>query len=385
MRASGVLLDCSDIERSKAMIEAGDPALMASRDALLAQADAAMDLPVRPVTSGKEDGKRLAPSGDPKDYVSLSPYWWPDPSVPSGEPYIRRDGEINPERHEYDTPKLGDFGKAVRLLAFAYAFTGDEAYAERAIEHVRAWFVTPETRMNPAMRFAQFVPGVSLGRRVGIIDTNRLRWMPDSLIILSASPSWTGEDTRETKRWFGEYAEWLMTSDLGIAERNSSNNHGTWFDAQVVQYSLYSGRTEIALEILEGVPERINAHFAADGSQPHELERTRALDYTDFNLRAYLDLFKYAARLDVEMAKYENAEGATIEDAIDWGIPYFVGDKDFPYKQISPPKYHMYYQMLRSASKLYNEPRYEAAAQRLPENDNWLVWVDLVLPADFEQ
>jgi len=37
------------------------------------------------------------PSGSKNDYMSQGPYWWPDPSKPNGLPYIRRDGERNPE------------------------------------------------------------------------------------------------------------------------------------------------------------------------------------------------------------------------------------------------------------------------------------------------
>ena len=39
------------------------------------------------------------PSGDRHDYVSLAPYWWPNPNTHNGLPYVRRDGEINPERN----------------------------------------------------------------------------------------------------------------------------------------------------------------------------------------------------------------------------------------------------------------------------------------------
>ena len=37
------------------------------------------------------------PSGDKHDYMSQAPYFWADPSKPNGLPYIRRDGEHNPE------------------------------------------------------------------------------------------------------------------------------------------------------------------------------------------------------------------------------------------------------------------------------------------------
>ena len=37
------------------------------------------------------------PSGDKHDYMSQAPYFWPDPKSANGLPYIRRDGERNPE------------------------------------------------------------------------------------------------------------------------------------------------------------------------------------------------------------------------------------------------------------------------------------------------
>ena len=38
------------------------------------------------------------PSGNKHDYMSLAPYWWPNPNTANGLPYIRRDGVVNPER-----------------------------------------------------------------------------------------------------------------------------------------------------------------------------------------------------------------------------------------------------------------------------------------------
>ena len=66
----------------------------AARRAVLARADAALAGPAYSVTSKT----RTPPSGDKHDYISMGPYWWPDPSRPGGEPYVRRDGEVNPER-----------------------------------------------------------------------------------------------------------------------------------------------------------------------------------------------------------------------------------------------------------------------------------------------
>src|SRR6266496_3352189 len=47
-----------------------------------------------PVTITAFSSPRSA--GGPHDYFSEGDYWWPDPRDPNG-PYVRRDGETNPE------------------------------------------------------------------------------------------------------------------------------------------------------------------------------------------------------------------------------------------------------------------------------------------------
>ena len=45
------------------------------------------------------------PSGDKHDYMSVGPYWWPDPAKKDGLPYIRKDGERNPDRNDNRTDR----------------------------------------------------------------------------------------------------------------------------------------------------------------------------------------------------------------------------------------------------------------------------------------
>src|ERR1039458_4379832 len=75
--------------------QASSPAL----DTLVQQAD--RELKTGPLSVMH---KKLTPSsGDKHDYMSVGPYWWPDPSKPDGLPYIRRDGVINPDRNNAAT------------------------------------------------------------------------------------------------------------------------------------------------------------------------------------------------------------------------------------------------------------------------------------------
>ncbi|MCG8156127.1 alginate lyase family protein [Brenneria goodwinii] len=59
---------------------------------LLAQADRVLKITNPNVTQKRS----LPPSGSKHDYLSLSAYWWPDPSKAEGLPWIRRDGQVNP-------------------------------------------------------------------------------------------------------------------------------------------------------------------------------------------------------------------------------------------------------------------------------------------------
>ena len=61
--------------------------------------------------------KKLPPSKDPRDYMTLSPYWWPDSTKTDGLPYIRKDGERNPEVYEYpERENANRFGDAAYCL-----------------------------------------------------------------------------------------------------------------------------------------------------------------------------------------------------------------------------------------------------------------------------
>ena len=71
------------------------------------------------MTSHRPQGLKV--DAGPNDYFSEGPYWWPDPNNPAG-PYIRRDGEQNPDRFLGNRRDLGSMCEAVLALGIgAYA------------------------------------------------------------------------------------------------------------------------------------------------------------------------------------------------------------------------------------------------------------------------
>lgn len=371
------LFSAADIELAESRVASGDETFVVARDAIVAEAERMLELPIVTIIDGKEGGEYTAPSGDPRDYVSLSPYWWPDPEKADGLPYIRKDGLINPDRANYDADKLGDFGERVRGLAMGYMVTGDERFAERAAEYLRAWFVNPETRMVPRMQFGQFVPGRSEGRKSGIIETNRIRFVADSIGMLQSSAAWTSEDDAAARQWYGEYLDWLLTSELGIAEGQSENNHGTWYHTQAAQYALVSGHEDVARTMCEEGFNRIEKQIEPDGSQPHELTRTVALDYTCFNLRALSDMAVYGSRVGVDLFSHETEDGRSIHNGISFALPFVIGREEWPYQQIKPTRLNMYNQLFRIGALQTGNDEFVEAIHELPEletKDQWMVY-----------
>ncbi|MGZ9899268.1 alginate lyase family protein [Shewanella gaetbuli] len=268
------------------------------------------------------------PSGDKNDYMSISPYWWPDESKADGLPWIRFDGKTNPasKSDETDSVRIGTFTRTVRALALAYYFSEDQAYADKAIELVRTWYINEETRMNPNVNFGQGVPGVADGRRSGIIDTRTLvERNLDAIAILSQSPTWTDNDEAAINQWYSEYLDWLIVDDLSggpKGEAYAPNNHGTWYDYQVAGIAYFLGNTHLTKQMIQKGKVRVDTQFAKDGSQPHEAQRTRSYHYHYFSLDPLVSIAQLGDKLDIDLWNYTNKEGASLTSAIAFMVDY---------------------------------------------------------------
>ena len=321
-----------ELVRIRQRLQASDARLTPALAKLVEAADkAAAQVPVA-VT---QKSTLQPPSGDPHDYFSLSPYWWPDPARADGLPYIRRDGETNPEsKRDLDQPRVAQLGANVQTLALAWFYTGRQQYAEAAARQLRAWFLDPATRMNPHLRYAQLVRGIDQERGSGIIDSRWFIEAVDAAGLIATSPAWTDADQRGLQQWFREYLGWLTSSPNGAHERAAVNNHGSWFAAQTAAYALFTGDRAQARDIVAGVRERIGNQIQADGSQPIELQRTRSLHYSNFNVEALSRVAEMGRHVDVDLWHYQAPGGGSIARAVDRIAPYVTDQAAWPGQQL---------------------------------------------------
>jgi beta-glucosidase len=357
-----LMIDSVHVARVRDSLARGDPQYKSALTAL--EADANRALSVAPMSV--MDKPVTPPSGDKHDYMSQAPFWWPDPSRPNGRPYIRRDGERNPEISRItDRENLGRLARAVSTLALAFHFTGRQEYAQHAARLVRVWFLDAATRMNPHLRFGQGIPGIAEGRSAGIIETRFLPQIIDAVTLLQGSSAWTVSDDEALEDWMGEYLTWLIESPFGRDQARRGNNQETWADVQVVALALYTGETELARSVLEDVPADIAQEFEPDGRQPREIVRTRAWDYSIFDLTAFLHLAAFGDRVGVDLWNYSTPDGRSLRKGLEYLLPFATGEQRFPHEQITEFHPSALHPVLRQAAVGWMEPRYRELAQQI--------------------
>ena len=350
------------LEELKNRIKTGDPASRELLNKLLKDANKQLTEQTPAIT----DKGQVPPSGSKHDYISMAPYFWPDPSKPAGTPYIRKDGERNPEMLKITDHKAVDnMQKAVVLLSLAYYFTNDEIYAKKAAAFLKVFFLDEATKMNPNMNYAQYVKGVNDGRGTGILDSRSFADVVSIVGLLDGSKSWSKLDSDGLKNWFNQYFDWLKNSKNGHDERNAKNNHGIWFDTQILAIGLYVGQTDFVKEYLKSTIKRIPVQFESDGRQPLELERTAALSYSTFSLMAWLTAANLADNVSVDIWNYQTTDGKSIRKAIDWLLPFALGDQPWTFQQIHEYKKGDFYILLLQAAKHYKDPVYRDALLKL--------------------
>ena len=372
-----ILMDGQKLAKTKQRIKENDPELKPAMDRLIADAEAALLVGPYSVT----DKTKVAPSGDRHDYASYSRYWWPDPAKADGLPYVRRDGETNPASQgleESDRQRIEVVGTHTEALGIAYYLTGEEKYAKHAAKILRVWFLNPATRMNPNINHGQVRPGHNTGTKGGVLDGRMMMRALEGGNLLTGSSALSDTERAGLKAWAGEYFKWLKTGKHAIDEAASTNNHGTFFDAQAMYFALYSGNEEEAKQIAqEAVEKRILSQIKEDGSMPLELARTRPQFYSNYNLHAMFVLALLAEKVDVDIWK---AGDGRLRAALDYLAPYADPNKPWPLNTIKENDRMNMFPILKMADLKYPDGNYLEMLEKLSPKERQIRRENLAFP-----
>jgi alpha-glucosidase (family GH31 glycosyl hydrolase) len=270
-------------------------------------------------------------AGGRHDFSSEGDYWWPDPANPNG-PYVRRDGQTNPENFVAHRRLLFTFARDFSNLAAAWQITRDERYASVAARHLRAWFVDPATRMSPNLRYAQAIKGVTDGRGVGIIDTVHLAEVARGIAALRGSAAYPADLDQAVTDWFRTYLAWLRTHPNGIEERDADNNHGTCWLLQASAFARLVGDEAALSEFRGRFKEKILPQMATDGSFPRETARTKPYAYSIFNLDVMSAVAVVLSTPQEDLLQFTLPDGRSVIRGVSWLAPYFAQKAKWPLK-----------------------------------------------------
>jgi Alginate lyase len=268
--------------------------------------------------------------GGVHDFFSQADYFWPDPKNPDG-PYINRDGQSNPENFNDHRKAMIALSIRMPALTAAWLLTKDRRFGLRACEHLRAWFVTPATRMNPNLEYAQGVHGVSTGRSYGIIDTLHLVEVARAA-SLAAPKLMNAEDNAALKDWFRSYLAWMKTSDKGKKERDAENNHATCWALQAAEFARLIDDVETREEVHKQYTNvLLPGQLGVDGSFPKELVRTKPYSYSIFNFDVMAALCQSLRGVGADLFLFGLPDGRGVCKAAEFLYPYLKDKGAWPY------------------------------------------------------
>ena len=309
-------------------------------------------------------------AGGKHDFYSNADYWWPDESKADGLPYIKRDGESYPGNFFAHRIALRKTRSNIAALAAAYALTGEEQYAEKAVRILYEFFLDEETKMHPSLWYAQAIPGRENGRGIGIIDTVHLIDIPFAIEALKKSVYLHDRYYRGLQQWFGDYMHWILDSPNGQQEMQEPNNHAICCYMQLAVFALFTGEETVLEQCRQVFVERfLREQMDIDGSFPLELRRTKPYSYSIMVVDALCTLCYVLSDMQHDLW-HEVREGRSVEKAVEFIVPYMMDKKKW---FLEPDVEHfeslpVAMPFLLFAGEAYGKSEYFALYESLPQD-----------------
>lgn len=142
------------------------------------------------------------------------------------------------------------------------------------------------------------------------------------------------ESAKEIHAWCEQFLLWPDTRRNGIEKSKTKNNQKSYYENLVASIALFCGKKDRAVTIFSHAKTLMASQIEPDGKQPLELERTNALSYATFNLKAWFMLSTQAENTGIDLRHYETRDGRSIQKALDFLLPFAMDKKKSGYQQI---------------------------------------------------
>ncbi len=192
-------------------------------------------------------------------------------------------------------------------------------YSSHAADHLRAWFVTPATRLPTTPAFPLFN---------GITDLVALAETAQAIPFLALQP----DLLTPLRQWFADYLTFLTQSRLALLARDQKDHNGSSWLLQVAAFARLTANEPVLVEARHRFKTvTIRAQINADGLFPHELPSPNPYRDSLFNL----DLLSAACVLlstrFESVWDYELQDGPGMRAVIARFAPYIANRNKWPF------------------------------------------------------
>lgn len=266
-------------------------------------------------------------------YCTSNGYYWYNSWL---RKYVRRDGELNPEKKEYDNVRFGRMAGRLKYLCAGYFFTGDVKYYNAYIRQLKAWFIDKKTWMYPNLEYSQVIPGENSNRGVpsGVIEGYFLNNVMDSYRLLVHIHGVDNRIDKPLKKWFEKMYKWMQTSSNGKRNSMSRDNTSIMQDVLMLNIALFLGNKYQSDSITKAFKtKRLDTQISSDGSQPWELKRSKSYSYSVYNLTHIID---FCIIQESQGNHYYQQNKRKIDSAANFLSSYMKNSQAWKYQQITP-------------------------------------------------
>jgi TonB family protein len=289
--------------------------------------------------------------GSKNEYYSEALTWWPKQENPY-LPYMIKEGVINPDAFTKHKVLLERLGKIVPGLTSAYLITNNKEYAKRALDHIYAWFIDPETSMAPNLNYAQAIPYRTSGRAVGILEGLPLVEVIQSLQYLDDFLSENEKNIIDL--WLEDYENFLEFGDYSEYLMQRKDNYSTAWLVQLSMIAKYLDNDELMANALNYFLQHTLSFTLDEGSFYLNDNVNRKLEYNIFYMSDMLAIeSEILKQYDPEIWEGRFYYGRRVGDLINYE---YSGILNNDLKTVG--YYNGRFLSLLLAGKAYDNPRY---------------------------
>ncbi len=226
---------------------------------------------------------------------------------------------------------------AVGALTSAWVLTrtSDPAhahgYAEHAARHLRAWFITPSTRMEPALDYAGVTSGTG-GHPDGIVETSGLAEVAMAARFLLRAETFSSEESTALRAWFGAFLKWLTSSRLAGLARDRKDHVGSSWLLQCAAYARLSNDDGALAELRHRFKSvTLRAEILGDGTFPHELNTLSPYRNSLFNLDLLAGACDLLSTRFDSLWEFQLQDGPGLHVAVARHAPFIESRGAWPY------------------------------------------------------